>query len=109
MNEQATQQRFSIEQRQQFIYEYQRSGLNQSEFARQHGLLPGTFRQWVRRQRAKADVPVQGPELREVTLGELLGPPLRWAVEVVLNHKTTLRLSEQVPWSLVERLLERLS
>ena len=89
--------RFTVEQRQKFLADFQTSDLTVTEFARQKGLSRPLLSVWLRRYvRPPRNWP--GPTepstvlpMQEVSLKEVLGQPA-WAAEVVLPTGLTIRL-----------------
>jgi transposase-like protein len=88
--------RFSPQQIQQLLAQFERSGLSASAFTRQHGLCYSVFCRWRKRHCALARRP---PRLQAVPLGSLFAAA--WMAEIALPNGATLRLNPQASpaWS----------
>jgi transposase-like protein len=105
--------RFTVEQRQQLLEDFQQSGLGVTEFARQKGLSRVLLSVWLRRYVRQplatvptTELPATVP-LREVCLGQVLGQP-SWAAELVLPSGVAVRLDANGLAQLVPELQRRL-
>lgn len=98
--------RYTAAERREFVSRYHRSGLTQSEFARQHQLKICTLHQWLHRANKPAN-PVPEPLFKEL----LLPPPTpatNWAAEILLGPELTLRLGPQFSPQLITQLIHQL-
>jgi len=82
--------RFSPQQIQQLLTQFERSGLSLTEFVRQQGLCYSVFCRWRKRQREGS---LRTPVLQAVSLGSLL--TANWMAEVALPKGATIRFSAQ--------------
>lgn len=97
--------RYTAAQRQEFLTQYQRSGLSASTFARQHGLNLSTLYQWTQRRESVSPRPV--PLFKEVLLPTTPTLPA-WAAEIALGHELTLRLGSQISAEFIAQVLQHL-
>ena len=97
--------RFSPEQVDRFLDEFERGGGSAATFAREQGLCYTTFCTW-RRQRERRGRRRSVPRLEPVPIGSLLGPG--WAAEIGWPGGVTLRLHERVSAAWAGALIEAL-
>jgi hypothetical protein len=85
---------------------FERSGLTQKAFALQHGLKLSTLQWWLAQNRPARATPrsdsASEPSFTEV---KFVGSSGSWAVEVVREKGTVLRLAHDVPVELLRELL----
>lgn len=88
--------RFSPQQIQQLLADFQRSGLSAAAFVRQHGLGYAAFCRWRNQHRAGSLPPSRW---QAVPLGALLSP--NGMAEIALPNGATVRVSAQASaaWS----------
>ena len=103
--------RFTLEQIQNYLRAFDRSGMSVAAFAGRHDLGYSVLSRWIQR-RAQAPGTWAGtgrrrgqrPKLREVPLSSLLGPG-RWAAEIVRPDGVTVRVAHDVPAAWLDSLL----
>ena len=98
--------RYTAAERREFVSLYRKSGLTQSEFARQHQLNICTLHQWIHRAN-KLTTPAPEPLFKEV----LLPPPPPtpgWAAEIIVGNDLTLRLGSQFSPQLIIQVIRQL-
>jgi transposase-like protein len=88
--------RFSAQQIQQYLADFERGGLSATAFTREHGLCYSVFCRWRKQGRRQ-------PRLQPVALGTLLSPS--WAAEIVLPQGVTVRLHAQAAPAWTTQLL----
>ncbi len=98
--------RYTAAERGEFVSLYRKSGLTQSEFARQHQLKICTFHQWIHRANA-LNAPACKPLFHEVLLAPT-PPTAVWAAEIVVGNEFTLRLGSPLSPQLITRVIDRL-
>lgn len=96
--------RFSSTQIQQFLADFDRSGLSAVAFARQHGLCYSVFCRWRKLHRLHS---LRVPRLQAVPLGSLLAPS--WMAEIALPNGTTVRPSNQACAAWTHAVLRQLA
>lgn len=99
--------RFTEEQRQQLVEEFNRRDEEAQEFARQHGVGISTLYQWVRRssRQPRGKVPPK-LQFREMTLPAPAGPI--WAAEVCLPDGSVVRWNGTTGLDGTKRLVRQL-
>ena len=97
--------RFSPEQIDRFLDEFERTDGSAASFAREQGLCYPTFCNG-RSQREQRGRRRSVPRLEAVSIGSLLGPG--WAAEIAWPGGVTLRLHERVPAAWAGELIEAL-
>ena len=91
-------QRYTAEQRSQWVERYLHSGLTQREFAANHKLSVSNLQRWA------AQAPGRGPCFAEVTLPA--GPSSEgWTAEIVRPNGATLRCTNAIAPELLQQLL----
>ena len=98
--------RYTAAERREFVLLCRKSGLTQSEFARQHNLKICTLHQWLHRAN-KLSAPTPEPLFKEV----LLPPPpptTGWAAEIIVGNELTLRLGSQFSPQLITQVIRQL-
>lgn len=95
---------YTAKARQEFVALFERSGLTQTEFARQHELKLCTFHQWL--QRAKEPTKAPGGGFKEVFLPEGF-PPVAPAVEIAIGTEITLRLRGPVSPDFIGQIVQQ--
>lgn len=81
--------RTTPQERAEWVRRFERSGLTRREFAARHGLGSSTLDRWrAQSSQALASTP---PPLREVSLGQVLGPA-QWVAEVQRSDGWTVRV-----------------
>lgn len=96
--------RFSTQQIQQFLVDFERSGLSATDFTRQHGLCYSVFCRWRKLHRPGS---LRSPRLQAVPLGSLFAPA--WMAEIALPNGATLRVSAQASSAWSAELLRTLA
>jgi hypothetical protein len=97
--------RYPLAERRAFVALYHKSSLTQADFAREHRLNLGTFRQWLYRA-GKASAASQ-PVFEEVPL------PERWlgvgpAIEIGVGSEITIRLGSATSPEFLGQLVRHL-
>ena len=97
--------RYTLAQRQDFLAQYQRSGLSARAFVREHSLNLSTLYQWSHKLRAEPSP--TPPVFKEVLLS---GTSLiaSWAAELVVGQDLTLRLGPQVSAGFIAQVIQQL-
>jgi transposase-like protein len=103
-----SRRRFSSQQRAELIAQYQRSGLTQAAFVRQHKLGLATLTKWLRQHR-QTQPPAKriAPAFQALDLSRMLTGP-NWAAEIVLPEGATVRLSAHAGTAFSEHLIQTL-
>lgn len=105
-------QRSSRDERQQWVEDWERSGLTQVEYARTHGLSVATLRNWIRHAARATAVSGSGaPEFREVDLAQVLGVGANvadrsWDAEIRMPSGVAIAVGRGTSAARVRELLE---
>jgi hypothetical protein len=99
--------RTTAAERAQWVERFRASGLTQAEFAQQHGLNLGTFRQWLYRP-PEIQPPASTP-FQELRLENLLpSAQSQWGFELAVGNQLTLRWRQGLPVSAALELVRQL-
>jgi len=93
----------SAEEKAQWVKRFHESGLSLRKFSSQHPVSLTSLCRWVKEAKDQG-APCLAPQFEELTL-----PPLAadsdWAAELTLPNGTVLRLSKEVPATMLDQLL----
>ena len=95
---------YTVQARQEFVALFGKSGLTQTEFARQHDLKLCTLHQWL--HRARGPTKGSGGGFKEVFLPAGL-PPVGPEVEIAIGPEITLRLRGFVSPDFIGQVLQQ--
>jgi len=97
------------EQREEWARRFSESGLSLRKFSAEHGLHWYSLWRWVDRRRQlpkQGSVAESGPETLEFAEVKLpVGEEVKWVAELSLPDGRVIRLSKDVPASMLEQLL----
>lgn len=105
--------RLPLADRERFVRAWEQSDQTQRDFAHEHGLSYGTFRNWIRRLASAGGQPAPASPIRfqEIPLQELLGSAgtpetCPWEAEIRLPSGVILALAPGIELERVRQLLE---
>lgn len=100
-------------ERERLVRAWEQSDQTQRDFAHEHGLSYGTFRNWIRRLARAGAQPGSASPIRfqEIPLQELLGPAgtretCSWEAEIRLPSGVIVALAPGIELERVRQLLE---
>jgi transposase-like protein len=95
--------RVSAEAKAQWVKRFHESGLSLRKFSSQHPVSLMSLCRWVK-EAQDGMAPSPTPQFEELTLPPLAGGS-DWAAELTLPNGTVLRLSKEVPATMIDQLL----
>lgn len=99
---------YSAAEKVEWVKKYRQSGLSQREFSKRAGIEYISLYRWARKER-QGGKPAQRSVQSAVAFAEIKLPPSPqrsdWAVELALANGTVLRLTKDIPSTLVDQLL----
>lgn len=98
--------RFSVEERQEVVAEYERSGLTQAAFVERRGISLASLTNWLRAHRSKeAKALNKEVGFRAVDMSGLMERP-KWTAEVVMPDGSVVRLGAEAKAALAVGLVK---
>ena len=97
----------SAEEKAQWVKRFVESGLSIRKFSATHEIPRMSLWAWIdedRRRRASVSAPANAAQFTEINLPPSLGR-WEWAAELTLPNGTVLRLSKDVPTTMLDQLL----
>ena len=102
-----------VSERERIARAWEVSGQTQIDFADANGLSVGTLRNWIRHHGTSASAPVAAVELREISLGHLMGQGIAsergcWEFEIRMPSGVTIKVAKETPLTRIGQLVEAL-
>lgn len=99
--------RYNLQQRQELLDAFDRSGLSAMAFSRHHGVCYQTFIAWLRKRREHAALPPDSPAFAEVMMQQATKTPSA-PLRVVLPCGTVIEIASHTALPLAAELITTL-